>query len=350
MNDMTPIARTTTLKDWETDQEVRWCPGCGDYAILKAVQRTLPEIGADPANTVFVSGIGCSSRFPYYVESYGFHTIHGRAPAFATGIKLANPQLDVWLVTGDGDGMSIGGNHTMHLLRRNLDCQIMLFNNEIYGLTKGQASPTSRLGTTSPSTPMGSVDRPASPCAFALGSGARFVARGFDVSKELGGVLKAAYHHKGAAFIEIFQNCIVYNKDVFDDFAAPKGAEGRQLWLRDGEPMLFGSEKSGGTRGIALDAEKLTLKVVDVVDGDWQAAGVIVHDVRNRSVAHMLVELPFGPFPMALGVIYDDPRPTFEAAVHEQNAAASKGKTANLAALLAKGQTWTVGGTAQDPV
>ncbi len=348
MNDMTPFV--TTLKDWETDQEVRWCPGCGDYAILKAVQRTLPEIGADPAKTVFVSGIGCSSRFPYYVESYGFHTIHGRAPAFATGIKLANPELDVWIVTGDGDGMSIGGNHTMHVLRRNLDCQILLFNNEIYGLTKGQYSPTSRVGTASPSTPGGSVDRPASPCAFALGSGARFIARGYDVSKELPTVLKAAHAHKGAAFIEIFQNCIVYNKDVFDDFAAPKGAEGRQLWLRHGEPMLFGSEKSGGTFGIALDAEKLTLKVVDVTGGDWRAAGVIVHDVRNRSVAHMLVELPFGPFPMALGVIYDDPRPTFEVAVHEQNAAASKGKTANLAALLAKGQTWTVGGTAPDPV
>ncbi|MAC58919.1 MAG: 2-oxoacid:ferredoxin oxidoreductase subunit beta, partial [Novosphingobium sp.] len=169
MNDMTPIE--TTLKDWESDQEVRWCPGCGDYAILKAVQRTLPMIGADPKNTVFVSGIGCSSRFPYYVESYGFHTIHGRAPAFATGIKLANPDLDVWLVTGDGDGLSIGGNHMMHVLRRNVNCQIMLFNNEIYGLTKGQYSPTSRTGTNSPTSPVGSVDRPALPCAFALGSG-----------------------------------------------------------------------------------------------------------------------------------------------------------------------------------
>ncbi|WP_189622630.1 2-oxoacid:ferredoxin oxidoreductase subunit beta, partial [Novosphingobium colocasiae] len=216
MNDMTPIQ--TSLKDWETDQEVRWCPGCGDYAILKAVQRTLPMIGADPSNTVFVSGIGCSSRFPYYVESYGFHTIHGRAPAFATGIKLANPELDVWLVTGDGDGMSIGGNHTMHVLRRNLDCQILLFNNEIYGLTKGQYSPTSRVGTSSPTSPIGSIDRPALPCAFALGAGARFVARGYDVSKDLPEVLKAAYAHKGAAFIEIFQNCIVYNKDRFDDF------------------------------------------------------------------------------------------------------------------------------------
>jgi 2-oxoglutarate ferredoxin oxidoreductase subunit beta len=207
MNDMTPIQ--TTVKDWETDQEVRWCPGCGDYAILKAVQRTLVNVGADPANTVFISGIGCSSRFPYYIESYGFHTIHGRAPAFATGAKLANPDLDVWLITGDGDGLSIGGNHLMHVLRRNVNVQIMLFNNEIYGLTKGQVSPTSRLGTKTPSTPLGSYDRPAQPCAFALGSGARFVARGFDVSKNLPDVLKAAHAHQGAAFVEIFQNCIV---------------------------------------------------------------------------------------------------------------------------------------------
>ena len=236
---ITPITRATTAKDWETDQEVRWCPGCGDYAILKAMQRTMPEIGAVPEKTVFVSGIGCSSRFPYYMETYGFHTIHGRAPAVATGLKLANPELDVWIITGDGDALSIGGNHTMHLLRRNLDCQIMLFNNEIYGLTKGQYSPTSRVGTNGPSTPYGSDDRPAMPCAFALGSGARFVARGFDVSRKLPEVLKAAHAHRGAAFIEIFQNCIVYNKDVFEDFAAPKGAEDRQLWLAQGVPMLF---------------------------------------------------------------------------------------------------------------
>ena len=348
MNDMTPVK--TTPKDWETDQEVRWCPGCGDYAVLKAVQRTMPELGVRPENTVFVSGIGCSSRFPYYMATYGFHTIHGRAPAFATGIKLANPELDIWLVTGDGDGMSIGGNHTMHLLRRNLNCQIMLFNNEIYGLTKGQYSPTSREGTSSPSTPMGSVDHPALPCAFALGSGARFVARGFDVSKELTGVLKAAHAHRGAAFVEIFQNCIVYNKDRFEDFAAPKGAEANQLWLKDGEPMLFGSEKSGGVKGITLDMATLSLKVVDVVDGDWQAAGVIVHNVKNKAVAHMLVEMPFGPFPMALGVIFDDPRPTYEDAVHGQDAKAREGRVADLGKLLAKGQTWTVSGTAADPI
>ena len=348
MNELTKIE--TTLKDWETDQEVRWCPGCGDYAILKAVQRTLPQLGADPKNTVFVSGIGCSSRFPYYMESYGFHTIHGRAPAFATGMKLANPNLDVWLVTGDGDGLSIGGNHMMHVLRRNVNMQIMLFNNEIYGLTKGQYSPTSREHTRTPSTPLGSVDRPANPCAFALGSGARFVGRGIDVSKNLPDVLMAAHAHQGAAFIEIFQNCIVYNKDVFDDFAKPKGAEQQQLWLAHGEPMLFGSEKTGGVKGLKLNTQAFAFEVVDVADGDWQSAGVQVHDATNRMLAHMLVELPFGEFPMPLGVIYDDPAPTYEAAVHAEKERASAGKDASLAQLLAKGQTWTVSGTASDPV
>ena len=338
MNEMTKIAVETTLKDWETDQEVRWCPGCGDYAILKAVQRTLPQLGADPANTVFVSGIGCSSRFPYYMESYGFHTIHGRAPAFATGIKLANPALDVWLVTGDGDGLSIGGNHLLHVLRRNVNLQIMLFNNEIYGLTKGQFSPTSRVGTKSPTSPIGSVDRPTSPCAFALGVGARFVARGFDVSKNLPEVLKAAHAHQGAAFVEIFQNCVVYNKDVFDAFAQPKGADAQQLWLDNGQPMLF----ANGTKGLALDLATLALKVVDVVDGDWQAAGVLVHDVKHRAIAHMLVELPFGPFPMPLGVIYDDPAPSFEQAVIAEKRKLSEGRDTNLAKLLGKGQSWTV--------
>jgi 2-oxoglutarate/2-oxoacid ferredoxin oxidoreductase subunit beta len=335
MNDMTPI-HVSTPKDWETDQEVRWCPGCGDYAVLKAVQRTMPEIGRKPEDTVFISGIGCSSRFPYYMETYGFHTIHGRAPAVATGVKLANPDLDVWIITGDGDALSIGGNHTMHLLRRNLDCQILLFNNEIYGLTKGQYSPTSRVGTKSPSTPFGSVDRPAIPCAFALGSGARFVARSIDVHKKLPEVLKAAHAHKGAALVEIFQNCIVYNDDVFAPFTAKPNAAENQLWLENGKPMVF----NNGTKGIALDVENLTLKVVDVVDGD--TAGVIVHDVTNRAVAHMLVEMPLGAFPMALGVLYDDPRPTFDSAVIAQNASLSAGKKPDMQALLNKGQTWVV--------
>jgi len=338
MNAITPIEKSSP-KDWETDQEVRWCPGCGDYAILKAVQRTMPELGVKPENTVFVSGIGCSSRFPYYMETYGFHTIHGRAPAVATGVKLANPELDVWIITGDGDALSIGGNHTMHLLRRNLDCQVLLFNNEIYGLTKGQYSPTSREGTKSPSTPFGSVDHPARPCAFALGSGARFVARAIDVHKNLPAVLKAAHAHKGASFVEIFQNCIVYNADVFGEFTEKANAANGQLWLEHGEPMLF----ANGTKGITLDHASLSLKVVDVVDGDWAAAGVIVHNVANRAVAHMLIGMRFGEFPMALGVIYNDPRETFEAAVVAQNEAAAKGKKPDLQALIAKGQNWTVG-------
>jgi 2-oxoglutarate ferredoxin oxidoreductase subunit beta len=333
MNEMTKL----TAKDFATDQEVRWCPGCGDYAVLKAVQRTMPELGVRPENVVFVSGIGCSSRFPYYMETYGFHTIHGRAPTFATGIKLANPALDVWIITGDGDALSIGGNHTMHVLRRNLDCQILLFNNEIYGLTKGQYSPTSRVGTRSPSTPYGSVDRSVSPCAFALGSGARFVARGIDVHKNLVDVLKAAHGHRGASFVEIFQNCIVYNDDVFAPFTAKENA-GRQLWLEAGKPMLF----AGGTKGIILDRQNLCLKVVDVEDGDWEAAGVIVHDPKNRSVAHMLVEMDLGSFPMALGVLYEDPAPTFEAAVMAQNEQAAAGKKADLQALVSKGQSWMV--------
>src|SRR3712207_3101285 len=333
MNELTKL----TAKDFATDQEVRWCPGCGDYAVLKAVQRTMPELGVRPENTVFVSGIGCSSRFPYYMETYGFHTIHGRAPTFATGIKLANPELDVWIITGDGDALSIGGNHTMHVLRRNLDCQILLFNNEIYGLTKGQYSPTSRVGTRSPSTPFGSVDRPASPCAFALGSGARFVARGIDVHKNLPDVFKAAHAHKGASFIEIYQNCIVYNDDVFAPFTAKENA-GNQLWLTAGQPMLF----AGGTKGLRINREDLHLEVVDVENGDWEAAGVLVHDPKNRSVAHMLVELPQVGFPVALGVIYDDPAPTFESAVVEQNAQASAGKTPDLQKLVGKGQSWLV--------
>ncbi|MGC6399318.1 2-oxoacid:ferredoxin oxidoreductase subunit beta [Sphingomonas sp. FW199] len=342
MNELTTIKPATSPKDWETDQEVRWCPGCGDYAILKAVQRTMPEIGATPENTVFVSGIGCSSRFPYYMETYGFHTIHGRAPTVATGVKLANPDLDVWIITGDGDALSIGGNHTMHLIRRNLNCQVLLFNNEIYGLTKGQYSPTSRVGTRSPSTPFGSVDRPASPCVFALGAGARFVARGIDVHKNLPDVLKAAYAHQGTAFVEIYQNCIVYNDDVFAPFTAKPNAATAQLWVKHGEPMLFGSEKTGGVKGLSLDRERLALKVVDVVDGDWQAAGVLVHDQTNRTIAHLLVEMPVGTFPVALGVIFDDPAPTFETAVIEQNRSVSEGKVPDLQKLVSKGQTWQV--------
>lgn len=333
MNEMTKI---TTPDDWATDQEVRWCPGCGDYAILKAVQRTMPELGATPENTVFVSGIGCSSRFPYYMETYGFHTIHGRAPSVATGVKLANPELDVWIITGDGDALSIGGNHTAHLIRRNLDCQVLLFNNEIYGLTKGQYSPTSRIGTRSPSTPYGSVDRPASPCAFALGAGGRFIARAIDTNKNLPSVLKRAYRNKGTSFVEIFQNCIVYNDGVFEEFTDKKAAPTNQIWVEHGQPLTFAS----GTKGLAIDRDAIRLKVVDIVDGD--TSGVLIHDETNKVQGQLLVDMKFGDFPVALGVIYCDPAPTFDEVVVEQNRAASEGKIADFAALVRKGQTWEV--------
>jgi 2-oxoglutarate ferredoxin oxidoreductase subunit beta len=267
------------------------------------------------------------------MASYGFHTIHGRAAAVATGVKLANPELDVWIITGDGDALSIGGNHTMHVLRRNLDCQILLFNNEIYGLTKGQYSPTSRVGTRSPSTPFGSVDRPVTPCAFALGSGARFIARGIDVHKNLPDVLKAAHAHRGASFIEIFQNCVVYNDDVFASFTEREVAADQQLWLKAGEKMLF----AGGAKGIALDRDRLALKVVAGDDPD-----VLIHDPANRSLAAMLILMPTDGFPIALGVIYENPAPTFESAVLEQNKAAASGKTPDLQALVSRGQTWQV--------
>jgi 2-oxoglutarate ferredoxin oxidoreductase subunit beta len=293
----------------------------------------MPDLGVAREKTVFISGIGCSSRFPYYMACYGFHTIHGRAPAVATGVKLANPELDVWIITGDGDALSIGGNHSMHVLRRNLDCQILLFNNEIYGLTKGQYSPTSRVGTRSPSTPFGSVDRPVTPCAFALGSGARFIARGIDVHKNLPDVLKAAHSHRGASFVEIFQNCIVYNDDVFASFTEKQAAAEKQLWLEPGEKMLF----AGGAKGIALDRDRLALKVVDGSDPE-----VLVHDPSNRSLAALLILMPLDGFPIALGVIYENPAPTFESAVREQNAAAASGKTPDLQKLVARGQTWQV--------
>jgi 2-oxoglutarate ferredoxin oxidoreductase subunit beta len=248
---MATATTDTPLKPaaFESDQEVRWCPGCGDYAILKGIQKTLAEVGAKTENTVFVSGIGCASRFPYYMSTYGFHTIHGRAPAFATGIKLANPELDVWVVSGDGDGLSIGGNHTLHALRRNVNLQICLFNNEIYGLTKGQYSPTSRQGTLSPSSPKGSVERPLSACSFALGVGARFVARTVDTMlKHLVPVLKRAYQHEGASFTEIFQNCIVFNDRAFSDFTDKSVAAERQVLVEHGKPLVFGKDNDKGLR------------------------------------------------------------------------------------------------------
>ncbi len=332
-------------KDYASDQEVRWCPGCGDYAILKAVHKALAELGARRERTVFVSGIGCAARFPYYMSTYGFHTIHGRAPAIATGIKLANPELDVWVMTGDGDGLSIGGNHMLHVLRRNVDLQIVLFNNEIYGLTKGQYSPTSHRGTTSPSTPRGSVDYPVSACAFALGAGARFVARSVDtLQPHLVGVLRRAHAHRGASFVEVFQNCVVFNDGVFDAFTAKEGAPNTQLDVEHGKPLIFGAEKN---RGLRLKPGTLALEVVTVGEAGVTPGDVLVHDETNRALATLLVALEPPAFPVALGVLYCNPAPSFEAEVHAQSdaaAAARRGQAGpDLAELLRSEEgTWTV--------
>jgi len=328
--------------DFESDQEVRWCPGCGDYAILKSVQKTLADIGARKESTVFVSGIGCSSRFPYYVSTYGFHTIHGRAPAVATGLKLARPELDVWLVTGDGDGLSIGGNHLLHVLRRNVDLKIMLFNNEIYGLTKGQYSPTSRLGTRSPSTPLGSIDAPLSPTLFALGAGARFVARSIDTTQaHLVSVLKRAHAHRGASFIEIFQNCVVYNDGVFDEFTDRSVAPERQLLVEHGKPMVFGKDKNQGLR---LKPNVLELEIVTIGSNGVTEADLLVHDETNRALAGLLGSLHPPAFPQVLGVLYCDPAPTYEEAVFGQIKAAAGSGPQDLDALMRSGRTWTVAG------
>ncbi len=330
-------APATRPDDWASDQEVRWCPGCGDYAILKAIQRTLPELGAEPHKTAFISGIGCSSRFPYYMETYGFHTIHGRAPAIATGVKLANPDLDVWLITGDGDGLSIGGNHMLHLLRRNLDCQVLLFNNEIYGLTKGQYSPTSRPGTTTPTSPGGSLDQPVKPCAFAIGAGGRFVARCIDTDqKRLPDIFKRAHAFKGTGFIEIYQNCVVFNDGVFENFTGKKTAPQTQLWAEHGKPLLF----DNGTRGLRLDRNTLRLEVIAVTDANLNE--VLVHDETNKLIANLLIDMPFPEFPVALGVLYTEPSPSYEQAVVEQGRRLAAGKAADLGALLRRGQTWKV--------
>lgn len=320
-------------KDFETSQEVRWCPGCGDYAILKSVTKTLADVGANPDKTAFVSGIGCASRFPYYVESYGFHTIHGRAPAIATGLKLANPELDVWVVTGDGDSLSIGGNHMLHVLRRNVGLKILLFNNEIYGLTKGQYSPTSRVGTTSPSSPSGSVDSPVSPGQFALGAGAKFFARGIDTDKiGMGHVLQEAHSFDGASLVEIFQNCIVYNEDVFAEFTGRKSATETQLHLRHGEPMLFGENNS---KGICFNPDTWSLEVIDAAES---SPDILVHDESNAIVARLLIDLHL---PVALGVIYRAPAVSFEHAFYEHHPTGMK-RTKRVEDLIKGPSSWTV--------
>ncbi len=327
------MSASLTPKDFATSQEVRWCPGCGDYAILKAVQKALADGGADPARTAFISGIGCASRFPYYVETYGFHTIHGRAPSIATGLKLANPALDVWVVTGDGDGLSIGGNHLLHALRRNVGLKVLLFNNEIYGLTKGQYSPTSRVGTTSPSSPRGSIDLPVSPGQFALGSGAHFFARGIDTDKAgMTDVLLQAQSAKGTAFVEIFQNCIVYNEDVFANFTDRKDAPDTQLHLKHGEEMLFGEDNG---KGLRFNPATWSLEVIDATASPGE---VLVHDEGNAVLARMLIDLRL---PVALGVIYRQPAQSFEDAFYAHHPTRME-RTKSVSEFIRGPSSWTV--------
>ena len=293
--------------DYASDQEVRWCPGCGDYAILKVVKNVLAEIGRPPDEVVFISGIGCAARFPYYLSTYGFHTIHGRAAPVATGVKLANPDLDVWVIGGDGDFMSIGGNHTLHALRRNVDLNLLLFNNAIYGLTKGQYSPTSPVGTRSPSTPGGSVDRPVNATAFALGAGARFVARGADtLQTHLPEVLKRAHANKGASFVEILQNCIVYADGAFGAINDRSESHNATIRLEHGKPMIFGKEED---KGLVWDEAAQSFKSVSLADTPVDA--LAIHDETDRQRAFALAHLEQPDFPVALGVLYAEEAPEF---------------------------------------
>jgi 2-oxoglutarate ferredoxin oxidoreductase subunit beta len=327
--------KALTKKDFESDQEVRWCPGCGDYSILAQVQRTMPELGIARENHVVVAGIGCSSRFPYYMNTYGLHGIHGRAPAIATGLKAARPELTIWVVTGDGDGLSIGGNHLMHACRRNVDLKIMLFNNRIYGLTKGQYSPTSEPGKRTASTPYGSVDYPLDPVLFALSSGATFVARTLDIdAKGFQGILKRMHEHRGASFLEILQNCPIYNDDAFVHLSDKKARPRNALMLEHGKKMIFGAENE---LGIALSAD-MRLAIVKADD-----PSVLVHDETNETMATLLGRMSgMSGFPVPLGVFYRAERPTYEAMVSEQ-IAKQRERGGTLQGLLEAGETWTVG-------
>jgi 2-oxoglutarate ferredoxin oxidoreductase subunit beta len=323
-----------TAKDFKSDQEVRWCPGCGDYAILAAMQGFMPELGLARERIVFVSGIGCAARFPYYMQTYGLHSIHGRAPAIATGLAATRPDLSVWVVTGDGDALSIGGNHLIHALRRNVNLRILMFNNEVYGLTKGQYSPTSPVGQRSGSTPMGSIDRPFNPLSVALGAGATFVARAIDTDKkELTEVLRAAAHHPGAAFVEIFQNCNIYNDGAFD---AVRDDKSNRIYLRHGEPVRFGDD---GARGVRLRDDG----GAEVFEGDGDA---LVWDAKrdDPSLAFSMSRLTLAKWGAApFGVFRDVSRPVYDDELKAQleAALAAKGE-GDLAALLATGDTWSI--------
>lgn len=332
-------APALSKKDFETDQDVRWCPGCGDYAILATVQRLMPELGVPKENIVFISGIGCSSRFPYYMKTYGMHSIHGRAPAVATGLKASRPELDVWIITGDGDSLSIGGNHLIHLLRRNLNVQLLLFNNQIYGLTKGQYSPTSEVGKVTKSTPYGSIDHPFNPAAVALGADASFVARTMDRDpKHMKAILKRAHDHKGAAFCEIYQNCNIFNDGAFFQFTEKSTKQQQALFVEDGKPMTF----DGGKQGIRLDG--FTPEVIDLAGGQWSVEDCLVHDESSRELAGIVSRIFWQEdMPRPFGVFYKEDRPTYDELLHSQvKAVIKKRGKGNMQALLEAGDTWVV--------
>ena len=334
-------AEKASRKDYTSDQEVRWCPGCGDYAILAAVQSFLPELGLKRENIVCISGIGCAARFPYYLNTYGIHSIHGRAPAIATGIAASRPDLSVWVIGGDGDFMSIGGNHLIHALRRNVNLKLLLFNNRIYGLTKGQYSPTSELGKITKSTPAGSVDTPFNPVSLALGVEATFVARTIDSDrKHLTEVLRQAANHRGAAFVEILQNCDIFNDGAFDVLKKPETRDSAVIRLEQGEPIRFGTD---GQKGVRL-SQFGGLEVIDVTD--YNTDSVLVHDAGHTepALAFMLSRLgnvDDGVTP--IGVFRAVDRPTYDDLVNEQlEDAVEKAGPGDLAALLASGDTWTI--------
>ena len=330
---------TYTRKDFTSDQAVRWCPGCGDYAILAQTQKVFPDLGRKKEDFVFISGIGCSSRFPYYMDTYGFHTIHGRAPAIASGVKISRPDLSVWVVTGDGDGLSIGGNHTIHMLRRNLDMNVMLFNNRIYGLTKGQYSPTSEVGKVTKSTPMGSLDIPFNPLSLALGAGSTFIARTIDKeTKHLQDMITESYKHRGTSFMEIYQNCNIFNDGAFSSLTDRDTKADTVLWLEDGQPLVFGSEKS---KGIRLDGNK---PVVVEIGDKWSSEDLLVHDKSDYVIASLLANMTYLPdFPDPVGIFYSIQSPTYEDMLSDQISDAIKNKPkASVQDILNSGDTWTV--------
>jgi 2-oxoglutarate ferredoxin oxidoreductase subunit beta len=330
-----------TKKDFVSNQEVRWCPGCGDYAILNNVQKVMPELGISREKVVFVSGIGCSSRFPYYMNTYGFHSIHGRAPAIATGIKAANPDLSVWVITGDGDALSIGGNHFVHVLRRNLDINYILFNNRIYGLTKGQYSPTSVFGQRTKSTPMGVIDYPLNPLSLAIASEATFVARSIDIDvKHLGVMVEAAAKHKGVSFLEVYQNCNIFNDGAFDYFAERSVRSDKVLYLEHGKPMIFGKDRNQGIRMNGALPEVVTIGENGVTEAD-----ILVHDINleDPSVAFMLARMEQPDFPQPVGIFRSITRPSYDQLLVDQiDSAIAKSGPGSLDKLINTGDMWTV--------